>query len=229
MKLNVPGEDFVTDGHYFLSMQSDYWPRDITFTLSDLLTREQKPLYLGGTPSPDAILISGDYLVYFPDPSAGISDAADQIHVYNLSSETEDLIENNEEGYSRYLQNIWGDILACELGDPAKRSNLTPPRFETINLKTHETESLQLPEGSNPSWVYPPYAVLPEYNEASDKILIKLATLEMPPVVQSIAAVSSTEQMVLPESTRAGSPLAMTFGLITFALACVLAIIWRNK
>ncbi|MCZ0859891.1 hypothetical protein O0S10_01450 [Methanocorpusculum sp. MG] len=225
----VPGNDFLTDGQYFLSMQSDYWPRDASLTLSDLRTGEKKSLYLNDSPSPSAVLLSGDTLVYYSELPMGVSDAENQIHVYNISSGTEILLSVDVRGYSRILQNLWGEKLVYDLYDPVKKSSFTPPIFEMFDLSTGDTESLVLPDGVYASRMYPPYAVLSEYDSSRDTITFRLATLDMPPITQATPILPTEKQTLPPQPTQAGSPLALTIGLIAFVLACVFAVLWREK
>lgn len=226
---DVPGNDFLTDGQYFLSMQSDYWPRDVSFTLFDLRTSEEKSLYLKSVPSPSAILLSGDTIVYYSELPAGMSDADNQIHVYNISSGTEILLDIDDRGNSRLFRNLWGNILVYELYDPVKKSYFTPPIIEMFDLHTGEIESLILPDGVDASWMYPPYAVLAEYDASRDTITFKLATFDMPPIRQATTIPPTIEEPHPPQTTQAGTPLGMTVGLIAFVLACVLAVLWREK
>ncbi|MCZ9311860.1 MAG: hypothetical protein O0V67_00640 [Methanocorpusculum sp.] len=210
-------------------MQSDYWPSDISLTLSDLRTGEKKSLYLNDSPSPSAVLLSGDTLVYYSELPMGVSDAENQIHVYNISSGTDVLLDIDDRGNSRHLRNFWGNTLVYELYDPVKKSYFTPPNIEMFNVCTGEAASLILPDGVDASRMYPPYAVLAEYDPSRDTITFRLATLDMPPITQATPILPTEKQTHPPQPTQAGSPLALTIGLIAFVLSCVFAVLWREK
>lgn len=118
-KLNVPIQPiltgFVTDGCHFITMWGDYWQRNLTFMLHDLLTGEQKQMYPGGYPDPNnPMFLSGDYFVYSDSGMLVAGPAKRYLHAYNISS-GETITLPKEEGYSQYLCNIWGDTIVYDL------------------------------------------------------------------------------------------------------------------
>lgn len=97
-----------------------------------------------------------------------------------------------------------------------------------LNLKTMETEPLILPDGSHPTLVDPPYALLSQWDETIGVTTVKLAEIDLPPIVQPTTIPPTMEEPLPPQTTQAGTPLGMTVGLIAFVLACVLAVLWRE-
>ncbi len=233
VKLDIPrssgGNSFVTDGQYFITMRGDYWPRDLTFMQYNLQTGEQKQIYPGGCPDPNGpMFLSGDYFVY-SDSGMLVADPSKRyLHAYNISS-GETITLPKEEGYSQYLCNIWGDTIFYELFSLADNAYPDPPERRMLNLKTMNTEPLILPDRIHPSQVYPPYALLSQWDETTEITTVKRVEVDLPLIARPTTVSSVTEQTHPPQPTQAGSPLALTIGLIAFVLACMLAVLWREK
>lgn len=232
-KLNVSIEPiltgFVTDGVHFITMWGDYWPRNLTFTLYDLRTGDRKQIYPGGYPDPNGpMMLSGNYFVY-SDSGMLVSDPSKRyLYAYNISS-GETVTLPKEEGYSQYLCNMWGDTIVYELYCLAENAYPDPPERRILNLITQETESLVLPDGMHPSQVYPPYALMPWWDESSGITTVKCVEIDLPLVVRSSPVPPATEQTLFPETTQTTFPIGMFVGLIAVVSACVRSDLRRKK
>ncbi|MDV0441122.1 hypothetical protein [Methanorbis furvi] len=223
------GNGFATDGVHFINWYGNYWPRDLTFMLYNFQTGEKKQIFPGGYPDPNnPMFLSGDYFVY-SDSGMLVADPSKRyLYAYNISSgETTTLPKEN--GYSQYLENIWGDTIVYSLFSLVDNEYPDPLQYRMLNLKTHEKEPLILPNGIHPSQIYPPHALMSQWDEGTGVITVKLVEVDLPPIVRSTIVSQMEEQTLSPQPTQTGTPLGMTVGLIAFALACVLAVLWRKK
>lgn len=190
---------------------------------------EQKQMYPGGYPDPNnPMFLSGDYFVYSDSEMLVADPTKRYLHAYNISS-GETITLPKEEGYSQYLCNIWGDTIVYDLFSLAENAYPEPPERRMFNLKTMETEPLLLPDGIHPSLVYPPYALLSQWDETTEVTTVKRVEVDLPPIVRPTTIPPTMEEPRSLQTTQAGTPPGMTIGLIAFVLSCVLAVLWREK
>ncbi|MDE2521729.1 MAG: hypothetical protein O0X93_01035 [Methanocorpusculum sp.] len=235
VKINIPQNsgmiDFATDGLHLVMSRNEMLTEgklEPTLTLFDLQTGDEKRIPVFGGLDPYSLELSGDYLIY-SDSAMLIPDVNDRrIHIYSIHSGQTHHLEKRD-GVGQSIRGLWGDNLFYAEYDLMDYPTIMESDYFLLNLTTNRTQSIEIQKDITSELIHPSVVVFTDIDESTGRQVVKFAHLDMPPVTQPIITTSNTEQTPPPQPTQAGSLLALTIGLIAFVLACVFAILWREK